>query len=562
MTEKAYAESLDIFRLRYKYGTISQLQLSQTESLNETARTVVPNLEALVRVQENQLAVLTGQLPGAIPRGQEIDQLTAPAIPAGLPSTLLERRPGARGKTLMISHLADLTAQGVDQKPENWASSSQSSPSFFFATFGSDWPTNRNRAIITIMRSCCQYLLPLSRKEVQMSRTQLNMTVGLSLLSLVFTPALLPAADSAVVVPFFSSQKTVATGSAIKGTSTDGIGLYGFSSTGYAVRGEQEGTLPARGYGGYFTSSTGIGLYGGSTATPFYSNAYTQGVYGFSEHGYGVLGTTGDSGKAGVYGIAPSTATGSAGVYGVAKGPSGYGVRGYASGSAGYGGYFSSSSYRGLYAGTYSSSDYAAYIYNSSGSSQPGIYVRGTIVASGSKAGYVVDIAVNDGPETLETGDLVVVTGHGEPVAGEIPLIRVRKSATAASSAIVGVVDQPFTVPPPELAEADLDISGLEADTKRSIQPLPGPAASSASLTDGTGIAPGEYLSVVTLGSFKAIKADATGGPIRPGSLLVSSPEPGHAMAADNHGCGTVIGKALGGLDSGTGLIPVMVTLH
>ncbi|HBI15901.1 MAG TPA: hypothetical protein DDY20_10380 [Desulfobulbaceae bacterium] len=562
MTEKAYAESLDIFRLRYKYGTISQLQLSQTESLNETARTVVPNLEALVRVQENQLAVLTGQLPGAIPRGQEIDQLTAPAIPAGLPSTLLERRPGARGKTLMISHLADLTAQGVDQKPENWASSSQSSPSFFFATFGSDWPTNRNRAIITIMRSCCQYLLPLSRKEVQMSRTQLNMTVGLSLLSLVFTPALLPAADSAVVVPFFSSQKTVATGSAIKGTSTDGIGLYGFSSTGYAVRGEQEGTLPARGYGGYFTSSTGIGLYGGSTATPFYSNAYTQGVYGFSEHGYGVLGTTGDSGKAGVYGIAPSTATGSAGVYGVAKGPSGYGVRGYASGSAGYGGYFSSSSYRGLYAGTYSSSDYAAYIYNSSGSSQPGIYVRGTIVASGSKAGYVVDIAVNDGPETLETGDLVVVTGHGEPVAGEIPLIRVRKSTTAASSAIVGVVDQPFTVPPPELAEADLDISGLEADTKRSIQPLPGPAASSASLTDGTGIAPGEYLSVVTLGSFKAIKADATGGPIRPGSLLVSSPEPGHAMAADNPGCGTVIGKALGGLDSGTGLIPVMVTLH
>ncbi|MEE4608605.1 MAG: efflux transporter outer membrane subunit, partial [Desulfobacteraceae bacterium] len=90
---QAYAESLDLMRLRYEYGAISQLELRQAESLLESARQAIPRFESLVRQQENLLAVLLGDLPGAIPRGREIDRLTPPAIPAGLPSTLLERRP-------------------------------------------------------------------------------------------------------------------------------------------------------------------------------------------------------------------------------------------------------------------------------------------------------------------------------------------------------------------------------------------------------------------------------------------------------------------------------------
>jgi hypothetical protein len=45
--------------------------------------------------------------------------------------------------------------------------------------------------------------------------------------------------------------------------------------------------------------------------------------------------------------------------------------------------------------------------------------------------------------------------------------------------------------------------------------------------------------------------------------MLVSSPHAGYAMKADDSKIkfGSVIGKALGDLDSGTGLIPVMVTL-
>jgi hypothetical protein len=57
-------------------------------------------------------------------------------------------------------------------------------------------------------------------------------------------------------------------------------------------------------------------------------------------------------------------------------------------------------------------------------------------------------------------------------------------------------------------------------------------------------------------------KVDATAAPILRGDLLATSATPGHAMKAINAGIGTVIGKALEPLESGTGLIKVMVMLR
>jgi hypothetical protein len=59
-------------------------------------------------------------------------------------------------------------------------------------------------------------------------------------------------------------------------------------------------------------------------------------------------------------------------------------------------------------------------------------------------------------------------------------------------------------------------------------------------------------------------KADASYAPIQLGDLLTTSPTPGHAMTATDQqrAFGAVIGKALGGLDSGQGLVPVMVALR
>ncbi len=92
-TETIYADSLKLFQLRFKYGSISQLELFQAESQYESARQAIPAYESLIRQQENLLALLLGKPPEAIPRGKPLELLIPIGIPEGLPSTLLERRP-------------------------------------------------------------------------------------------------------------------------------------------------------------------------------------------------------------------------------------------------------------------------------------------------------------------------------------------------------------------------------------------------------------------------------------------------------------------------------------
>ncbi len=60
------------------------------------------------------------------------------------------------------------------------------------------------------------------------------------------------------------------------------------------------------------------------------------------------------------------------------------------------------------------------------------------------------------------------------------------------------------------------------------------------------------------------VLAEANAAPIRPGDLLTTSSLPGHAMHATDRerAYGAIIGKALTGLDSGTGLVLVLVNLQ
>src|SRR5207245_2881091 len=61
------------------------------------AQATIPQLESDIVAKENQIGVLLGQPPGPVPRGTPMyDQPVVPAVPAGLPSALLERRPDLR----------------------------------------------------------------------------------------------------------------------------------------------------------------------------------------------------------------------------------------------------------------------------------------------------------------------------------------------------------------------------------------------------------------------------------------------------------------------------------
>jgi hypothetical protein len=59
-------------------------------------------------------------------------------------------------------------------------------------------------------------------------------------------------------------------------------------------------------------------------------------------------------------------------------------------------------------------------------------------------------------------------------------------------------------------------------------------------------------------------KVDANASPIAVGDLLTTSSTPGHAMKVTDplKGFGSVVGKALRSLDSGRGLLPILVTLQ
>jgi len=95
-TLRVRAESLRIFELRFKGGTISELELQQVRSEYEVALAAIPSFEKQIAQQENNLSVLLGRNPGPLARGGTLEKLALPAVPAGLPSALLERRPDIR----------------------------------------------------------------------------------------------------------------------------------------------------------------------------------------------------------------------------------------------------------------------------------------------------------------------------------------------------------------------------------------------------------------------------------------------------------------------------------
>ncbi len=95
-TLKIREESLEIYKMRFDAGVVSELELSQMRSEYENTRATIPRIEKSIAQQENALNLLLGRNPGPVARGLTIDQLNLPPVPAGLPSDLLEQRPDIR----------------------------------------------------------------------------------------------------------------------------------------------------------------------------------------------------------------------------------------------------------------------------------------------------------------------------------------------------------------------------------------------------------------------------------------------------------------------------------
>jgi hypothetical protein len=214
------------------------------------------------------------------------------------------------------------------------------------------------------------------------------------------------------------------------------------------------------------------------------------------------------------------------------------------------------------------------------------VQVNGNLTVTGSKSGYVVDVMQNAGDGPLQAGDVVIVVGNSPAVIGEIPVVLVKRATGAYDTGVVGVVDQVLYVPD---AATRAQYLAEQKAVKEALDRRAAAEAAAQSAGDGsrpanveipartisddmgnvradttaTEAGVGAYINVVTLGSYKAVKVDASFGAIKAGDLLTTSTNPGYAMKATDRAQanGAIIGKALGNLDSGTGVVPVMVTL-
>jgi len=96
-TRATFQDTYDLFNRRLEGGAASALETARAAVLLANASAGIPALEQRVVARENQITLLLGRSPGPVPRGGVLsEQALPPAVPAGLPSALVLRRPDVR----------------------------------------------------------------------------------------------------------------------------------------------------------------------------------------------------------------------------------------------------------------------------------------------------------------------------------------------------------------------------------------------------------------------------------------------------------------------------------
>ena len=252
------------------------------------------------------------------------------------------------------------------------------------------------------------------------------------------------------------------------------------------------------------TSKTGTGVAGQSDSGP--------GVAGRSSQGEGV---TGSGWVSGVHGTSISHANTDSGVLGESRG-SGKGVSGVSNGGIGV--YGKGGSLAAQFDGAVS--------VNGDINANGNVNVTGDVVLTGSDCAEVFDAS-----SELEPGTVVVIGEDGS----------LRPCSAAYDPRVAGVVSGAGSFRPA------LIMGRGECD------------AASAAAGAGAG-----HTASLALSGRVYCMVDAQFGAIEVGSLLTTSLTPGHAMKATDgeRAFGAVIGKALATLETGRGLVPMLVALQ
>jgi len=305
------------------------------------------------------------------------------------------------------------------------------------------------------------------------------------------------------------------------------------------------------GVSGISSSGNTIGVVGQSVSQPgvWGTSKTGDGVDGTSDSGVGVKGTS--NSQSGVVGESASAdgvwaRGGNNGVYGKTSNDNASGVYGinYGKGpgvtaASQYGPSLSATGYNGNPAGQFdgnvkATGDVTAATLTSTGAltagsvTTKGAVVAGSITTSGDVTAFDVKLTGGDIAEDftgtgagVEPGTVMVINDAGT----------LSQSTTAYDRKVAGVVSGAGDLKP-----------GVVLDRRQGLQ---------------------DRIPVAMIGKVYC-KVDARYAPIRVGDLLTTSLTPGHAMKASDHAqaFGAVIGKALRQLDSGSGLIPILIALQ
>lgn len=321
------------------------------------------------------------------------------------------------------------------------------------------------------------------------------------------------------VIGSVPSGPTVEAGIKVFNSSTNyPIGLYGIVNA---------PTGPAIGVAGNNSSPAGFALYG-------YSSPAGTGVRGQATTGPGVWGSSVD--WIGTYGYSAN----SIGVMG--ESPNGGGVFGKSTEWRGVTG--ESVDEHGVF-GTSTNGAGVAGVSNST--------VNGAISAQNNSSGPGIYAISQSGPAAVFAGttrtEVLQITG-GSDLAERFEV----SDGAAAEPGTVMVIDPDNP--------GHLMISTAAYDRK-----VAGVISGAGDVATGLvlhqeGVLEGD--AVVAIGGRVYVKAEAVSGPILPGDLLTTSDMAGYAMAVTDfdQAHGAIIGKAMTGLDRGTGLVLVLVNLQ
>jgi len=93
-TFEARSKSVDLMQAKFDHGYIQLLDLNQSQIQLAIAESSIPRYEREYIRTQHTLSLLLGKTPSNIDSKVKLDSLTTPpAIPVGLPSSLIERRP-------------------------------------------------------------------------------------------------------------------------------------------------------------------------------------------------------------------------------------------------------------------------------------------------------------------------------------------------------------------------------------------------------------------------------------------------------------------------------------